>query len=119
MNSTSPGLHMDLLPPHVKEEENGLGVLRNSVSPGRAPGERDRQIMSGILPNLLSYSSRALVAPDKPCCGYGADPSCLNFPGWSAGGRGWHKWAPSTPPTTLSKPLHPTAHTYTMPSFSA
>lgn len=44
MNSTSPGLHMDLLPPHVKEEENGLGVLRNSVSPGRAPGERDGQV---------------------------------------------------------------------------
>lgn len=63
MNSTSPGLHMDLLPPHVKEEENGLGVLRNSVSPGRASGERDRQITNDILPNPLSYSRRDLVAP--------------------------------------------------------
>lgn len=98
MNSTSPGLHMDLLPPHVKEEENGLGVLRNSVSPGRAPGERDRQIMSGILPNLLSYSSRALVAPDKPCCGYGADPSCLNFPAGRLEAEGGTSGHPAHPP---------------------
>lgn len=126
MNSTCPGLHMDLLPPHVKEEENGLGVLRNGVSPGRAPGERDRQITNNILlHHLLSNSRRDLVAPTQALLQIQADASVLIFPGWLARGRGRQNWAPRTPPQpqtnlcTQGEAVTSSAHTYTMPSFSA
>lgn len=76
---------MNLLIPHIKEEEDGLGVLRNGVSPGRAPGERDRQITNYILPNLLSYSRRDLVAPIQALLqiwGRSLQPYLCRLVGW-------------------------------------
>jgi len=108
MNSTSPGLHVDLLPPHIKEEQNGLGVLRNCVSPGRAPGrETGRLQITSSSTTSAATAGETWWPPQKPCCRYGSDRSSLIFSVWFTGGRGQQNWALETHPTALGKPLHP------------
>lgn len=106
MNSTSPGLHVDLLPPHVKEEENGLGVLRNSVGPGRAPGETDRQISNILLHHLLSYSRRNPVATKHALLQIWGTPLQLYPPRWVGWGQRTAEPSPQDTPTALSKACH-------------